>query len=81
MKLQKLGRNFTSFCSDSLGLHKIFEKFFRNSFFPEIPPKNLHLIWDKTRQILGQTDDYSPTKKIKQFHTQTDLPFSPGSDE
>jgi len=33
------------------------------------------------RQISGQTDEYSPTIKIKQFHTQTNLPFSPGSDE
>jgi len=41
--------------------------------------KNLHWIWDKTRQISTQTDEYSPTKKIKQFQTQTNLPFSPGS--
>ena len=24
---------------------------------------------------------YSPTKRMKQFHTQTNLPFSPGNDE
>jgi len=36
---------------------------------------NLRIIWDKTQQISGQTDEYSPTKKIKQFHTQTNLPF------
>jgi len=28
------------------------------------------------RKISGQTDEYSPTKKIKQFHTETNLPFS-----
>jgi len=50
-------------------------------FFPEIPRKNLDWIWDKTRQILGQTDEYPRRKKIKQFHTQTNLPFNPGSDE
>ena len=33
------------------------------------------------RQILGQTDEYSPTKKIKQFRTQTNPPFSPDNDE
>ena len=56
---------------DSLGLHKTYEN----------PNKNLHWIWDKTRQISGQTDEYSPTKKIKQFRTQTNLPFGLGSDE
>jgi len=33
------------------------------------------------RQAEGQTDEYSPTRKIKQFHTKTNLPFSPGSEE
>jgi len=28
------------------------------------------------RQILGQMDEYSPTKKIKQFRAQSNLPFS-----
>jgi len=32
-KLQKVRRNFTSFARDSLGLHKISEKFSRNGFF------------------------------------------------
>ena len=63
-------------------MHKISEKLSQNSFFfPENPHKNLYWIWDKTWQILGQTDEYSPTKKIKQFHTQTNLPFNPGSDD
>jgi len=66
---------------DSLGLHKISEKLSRNSFFAENPRKNLHWICDKKRQISGQTDGYSPTKRIKQFRTQTNLPFGPGSDE
>jgi len=55
---------------DSLGLHKISEKFFRNSFFPEIPRKNIHRIWEKTRQISGKTDESSSTKKNKKVsHT------------
>ena len=29
------------------------------------------------QQISGQTDEYSPTKKIKQFHTQMKLHFNP----
>jgi len=33
------------------------------------------------QQISGQTNEYSPTKKIKQCSTHTNLPFSPGSDE
>jgi len=66
---------------DSLGLTQISKKFSWNSFFPEIPSKNLHWIWDQTKQILGQTNKYSSTKKIKQFHTQTNLPFKPGTDE
>ena len=33
------------------------------------------------RQISRQTDEYSPRKKIKQFQTQTNLPFGPGRDE
>jgi len=81
MKLQKLGRNFTSF---GRLIALVCTKFLKNSpgmVFPEIPPKNLHWIWDKTQQISGQTDEYSPTKKIKQFHTQTNIPFSHGSDE
>ena len=50
-------------------------------FFPEIPCKNLDWIWDETRPISGQRDEYSPGKKIKQFHTQTNIQSSPGSDE
>jgi len=67
-KLQKVGRNFTFSVEDSLGLHKISEKFSEIAF-PQILGKNLDRIWDKTWQISGQTDEYSPTKKIKQFHT------------
>ena len=33
------------------------------------------------RQISSQTDEYWPTKKIKQFHTQMNLPFGYGGDE
>jgi len=33
------------------------------------------------QQISGQTDEYSPRKEIKQFHAQTNLPSSRGSDE
>jgi len=33
------------------------------------------------REILGQSDEYSPREKIKLFHTQTNLPFSRGNDE
>jgi len=58
--------------------------FLKNSpeiVFSEIPGKNIHLIEDKTRQISGQKDEYSPTKKIKQFYTQINLPFSSGSDQ
>jgi len=47
-------------------------KFLKNS--PEI-------VWKKTRQSSGQTDEYSPMKKINQFHTQRNLPFCHGSDE
>jgi len=39
-------------------------------FFLEISPKNLHCIWDKTRQILGKTDEFSNKKKIKQFQVK-----------
>jgi len=39
MKLQKLGRNFTSFGRARLGLHKISEKFSRNSFFLKLHPR------------------------------------------
>ena len=60
---------------------KISEIFSQNSFFPEIPRKNLYWIWDETRKVSGKIDEYSPMKKIKQFHTQTNLPFSPGSDK
>jgi len=52
---------------DSLGWHKIFEKFSQQCL-------------DKTQQNSGQTDEYSPRKKIKQFHTQTNFPFRPDSD-
>ena len=33
------------------------------------------------QQISGQTDEYLPTKKIRQFRTHTNFPFSPDSDE
>ena len=64
----------------SLGLNKSSEKFSWNSFFPETLGKNVDWIWDKTRQISGQTDEYSSRKTIKQFYTQTNLTLSPGSD-
>jgi len=32
-------------------------------------------------QISSQTDEYSPRKTIKQFHTQTNNPFNPRSDD
>jgi len=35
----------------------------------------------KTGQISSQTNEYSRWKKIKQFHTQMNLPISRGSDE
>ena len=73
--------NFISTIRTQNKIAESWAKFSRNSFFPEIPPKNLHWIWDKTPQISGQTDEYSPTKKIKQFRTQKNLPFSPDSDE
>jgi len=38
MKLQKLGRNFTSFGRDNLGFYQISEKFFRNGFFLKFHP-------------------------------------------
>jgi len=42
---------------------------------------NIDWIWDKTQKILCQTDEYSPRKEIKEFHTQMNLPISPDSDE
>jgi len=80
-KLQKVGRNFTSFARGYPWFAQNFWKILPKWFFPEIPRNNLHWIWDKTRQISGQTDEYSPRKKSKQFHTQTNLSSSPGSDE
>ena len=81
IKFHKLERNFRSFCRGYPWFAQNFWKILPKYFIPEIPRKNLHWIWDKTRKISGQTDEYSPTKKTKQFHTQTNLPFSPGSDE
>ena len=43
-------------------------------FFPEILHKNLHWIWEKARQISGQTDEYSPSKISNNFtHKRTFL--------
>ena len=33
------------------------------------------------RKISGPTDEYSPTKKLKQFYIQTNLPLNPDTDE
>jgi len=57
-------------------LHKNLKKSSEIVFFSEISCKNLDTIWDKTRQVSSQTDLYSSKKKIKQFHTQTNLSFS-----
>jgi len=54
-----------------------FQKIVLKQFFPKIPCTNCDKIWVKTRHISRQTNEYSPTKKIKQFHTQTNLPFNP----
>jgi len=32
-------------------------------------------------QISRETDEYLPRKKVKQFHTQINLPFNTGSHE
>jgi len=75
-KIAESRAKFHKFC-----FAKNFWKNLSKWLFPEIPRKNLHWVWDKTRQISGQTDEYSPRKKIKQFHTQANLPFSPDTDE
>ena len=80
-KIAESRAKFHKFC---YRIALVFTKFLKNSLkiiFCWNPCKNLHWIWDKARQISGQTDEYSPRKKIKLFHTWTDLPFSPGSDE
>jgi len=66
---------------DSLGLHKISEKLSKNSFFLKFKGRISTEFGKKPPEISGQTDEYSPTKKIKQSRTQTNLPFRPGSDE
>ena len=48
---------------DILNLHENFWKILPKEFFPEIPGKNLHWIWDNTQQISGEKDEYSPTEK------------------
>ena len=66
---------------DSLGLHKISEKFSRNSFSLKFHVRISTEFGTKRDRFQVETDKYSPRKKIKQYHTQTNLASSHGSDE
>jgi len=73
---RKYGEISQVLVEDSLCLTKISKKISRNGFFSETRHKNLDWIWDKTRQILDQTDEYSFTheKKSNSFtHKRTFL--------
>jgi len=80
-KLQKVWRNLTSFGRDNLGLHKISEKFSRNGFFLKLCVRISTEFGTKRDRFQVKRMSIHPGKKIKQFHTGTNLPFSPGSDE
>ena len=63
-----------------LGLHKISEKFSRNSFFMKFHPRISTEFGTKHDKFQVKQMSIHPRKKSKSF-TQTNLPFSPGSDE
>ena len=75
MKLQKLGRNFTSFGrEDSLGLHKISEKFSRNSFFLKFPVRISTEFGTKRDKFQVKQMSIHPRKKSNSFtHKRTFL--------
>jgi len=65
---------------DSLGLQKISEKFSRNSFFLKFHVRISTEYGTKRDKFQAKRMNFS-YEKIKQFRTQTNLPFSLGSDE
>jgi len=74
MKLQKLGRNFTSFGRDNLGLHKISEKFSRNSFFLKFHPRISTEFGTKRDKFQVKRMSIHPRKKSNSFtHKRTFL--------
>jgi len=79
---RKVGRNLTCLgWGITLVCTKISKKFSKNIFFLKFHVIIFTEFETKRDKISGQTDKYSPTKKIKHFHTPTNLPFSPGSDQ
>jgi len=66
---------------DSLGLHKISEKFSRNGFFLQFRVRIATEFGKKHDIFQVKRTSIHPGRKIKQFHTQTNLPFFPGNDE
>jgi len=65
MKLHKLGRNFTSF--GSLALHKISEKFSRNSFFLKFHPRISTEYGKKSDTFQVKRMSIRPRKESKSF--------------
>jgi len=74
MKLQKIGRNFTSFGRDSLCLHRISEKFFQNSFFLKFNQRISTEFGTKRDLFLVKRMSIHPRKKSNSFtHKRTFL--------
>jgi len=74
MKLHKLGRNFTSFGRDNLGLHKISEKFSWNSFFLKFHPRISTEFGTKRDKFQVKGMSIHPRKNKNSFtHKQTFL--------
>jgi len=74
MKLQKLGRNFTSFGTDNHGLHKISEKFTRNRFFLKFHPRISTKFGTKLDKFQVKRMSIHPRKKSNNFtHKRTFL--------
>ena len=79
IKLKKVRRNSTSF--GSLGLYKISEKFSWNNFFLKFYIRISTAFRTKSDKFQVKRMSIHPRKKMKQFHTQKNLPFSPDSED
>jgi len=65
--LQKLGKNFAHLKSGAPWSARSFWNIFQKEFPIEILWKNHNIIWDETRHVSAQIDEYSVRKLSKSF--------------